>query len=225
MNEIETLEKESGQSWTWEKQQAESALHFSWFHTFLMLGESRSIVAAYNAVRAQKAHISPFRPSQSASGAWKTAADKWRWRERAQAWDAQQRRELESRKARERIEQEKELDARLFQIRVRAITKIEQMLDFPIIQVTTESADGKHITVEPSRWNQNSMVRLLEAVIKMGQQNETEITIKGKNLESGAVAFRAQSAKDLSHDELMAIARSGGYRHNEDDTKETEKDE
>lgn len=204
MNEIETLEKQEG----------ESALHFAWYHTFLMLGEGRSLLAAYNAFGAKNAEKSGkvWADKKDSSQSWKTAAEKWNWRARAEAWDAQQRKELEKRKARERLEKEQELDERLFQIRVQCVERIERMLDFPILAVTTESADGKHITVEPARWNQNSMVRLLEAVIKMGQQDETTITVKGKNLESGAVAFRAKGAEEYSDEELIAIAVAGGLR-------------
>jgi hypothetical protein len=130
-----------------------------------MLGPSRTLVAAYNAIQAQK---SPGKPGASCvSGAWKEVAEKWRWRERVAAWDVWQQQKAEER---QRVRQ-RELEDRLYRVRERLVEKVEKMLDFPLHQVKSGGAGGTTI-IEPVRWNLNSVAHLLNAQQKLGGESD-----------------------------------------------------
>ena len=202
----------------WEQQEGESNLHFSWFHTFLWMGPERTIVGAYNTFEAKKSKDKQSR--QQASGAWNKAAEQWHWRERSIAFDADQRIDAERRKTEARLRAERELDDREFEIRKRLIDRVEQMLNWPLVTYQS-SEDGKHVTVTPAKWNFNTIARLIAAAEMLkSSADETTVTIRGKDLESGAVAFRLNtSVKEYSDEELLAIIAGGTSKKEPEDVQ------
>ena len=154
----------------WEQQPDEPAKHFAWFHVFLMLGPSRSISAAYNAVQNTKTgkKSKEVHGSRIQSRTWQTTSRDWRWGTRARAWDAEQRRLDEAAKVAARVE----LTEREFKQRQKMMDKIEKMLEFPVHRVEHVEEDGKTVTiVNPARWDFNTVARLLLAQAKLGQMS------------------------------------------------------
>jgi hypothetical protein len=147
----------------WERQPGEKKHHYEWFHVWLMLGPSRSLVAAYNTIQAKKGK----EKQSQASGAWHQVFEKWRWRERAAAWDVWQQQQSEERLR----ERQQALEDRLFTVRERLVEKVEKMLDFPLAKVTSGGSGGTTI-IEPVRWNLNSVARLLAAQKMLGGESD-----------------------------------------------------
>jgi hypothetical protein len=83
----------------WEQEAEEPGNWFDRLERFRLAGPRRSLLAIYNAERAQRNE----EPARDIPGAWKEAASLWRWRDRAKAWDLaeQQRRRDEHEKDRE----------------------------------------------------------------------------------------------------------------------------
>lgn len=75
----------------WERRENEPNLWYDRFMAFLLMGPSRSLLGAVHQEEAQK---SPKKPSDSTPGAWKDAANEWKWRERAEAWDEYRRKQV-----------------------------------------------------------------------------------------------------------------------------------
>src|SRR3990172_303869 len=67
----------------WDRLDGETNRWWQRFGRFRLLGPDRSILAVFNEWRLAKSR----EVSRSAPKTWRTAADRWRWRERAEAWD------------------------------------------------------------------------------------------------------------------------------------------
>jgi hypothetical protein len=195
----------------WEQQPDEPAKLYAWFHIFLMLGPSRSISAAYNAVQNAKTGKKAMEVdgSRVQSQTWTDAARNWHWGARARAWDAEQRRLDEAAKVAARAE----LADREFKTRQDMMDKIEKMLEFPIHQIEHVEEDGKTVTiVNPARWDFNTVARLLLAQAKLGQMaqksEQSELSIGWKN--AGNKDMTATLAvRTMTDAELEAIAAQG----------------
>jgi hypothetical protein len=72
----------------WESSPGEPARWYARFERFRLAGPGRSILATFNAERADKG----LTKRACVPGAWTEAARRWRWRERAEAWDEDERR-------------------------------------------------------------------------------------------------------------------------------------
>ena len=148
---------------SWEQQENESDRHFSWFHAFLSLGPSRTVVGAFNAFRARNSQEPPTK-AKFASGAWNDAVEKWKWRERAGAYDAQQRREDEERRARRRDEDARALDERARNIAAMLYERGEQRFRF-IKPYAVTSEDGKmHAEAAPPQSDMAATKMFAESV-------------------------------------------------------------
>ncbi len=167
----------------WERQPEEPLKHYEWFHAFLMLGPSRSVVGAFNAVQAKKGK----EKQSQAHGAWNAAAIKWHWKERVALWDAEQRRLEEE----EFAERRRKMKNRLFGIAEKMADKTEMMLAFPV--ATPQISPNGQTTIEPGKWNFNTVPRLTAAIERLTKEdeNKTEISVKSKG---GSVLASARGA-------------------------------
>ena len=167
----------------WERQNEEPCKYFEWFHVWLLMGPSRSLLGAYNVVQRQSKEKSGkvWKPALDASLSWKTTAQQWKWKTRAAAWDDEQRRKSEEEyEARRRAVQN-----RMLGIAEQMAEKAELMLRFPITR--TPYLDEKDQTViEPAKWNFNTVPRLTAAIEKLTKdEDETTVSIKSKSSGSG----------------------------------------
>jgi hypothetical protein len=199
----------------WEQQNGETAKHFSWFQTYLTLGEARSLLGAYNRFRAKSLEKSQkvFKPVAAVSPAWREVSEKWNWKARAASWDAQERLEAEARRKAREIEREEEYAQKRREQKFKLADIIERMQKFPIQEIKTEN-DGKTVIVMPAGWNFNTLARLMQVQEQLADDDETTVTVKGKNVESAAVAVktRSKSAEEYSDEELIAVVVAGGLR-------------
>lgn len=72
----------------WDRQEGEPGNWFDRFERFRRMGPQRSLLAAAAAEANERQKKFPGH----ASGAWRDAAERWRWKARAAAWDAEQTR-------------------------------------------------------------------------------------------------------------------------------------
>lgn len=148
----------------WERQPGEREIHYEWFHAWLLLGPARSHTEAYKSIQDRKGLDRTEKPL-NVSGAWRLAAERWKWKERAAMWDVEQQREKEELHR----ERERALDEKRFRLREKMLEKAEKMLDFPLVKVTTNNGQT---TIEPARWNLNSAARLLEVEQKLAGDSD-----------------------------------------------------
>ena len=73
---------------SWEPSPGEPARWYGRFERFRLAGPARSVLATFNAERAEKG----VARRGCVPGAWAAAARRWRWREHAEAWDEEERR-------------------------------------------------------------------------------------------------------------------------------------
>lgn len=110
----------------WDRQPAEPTDWFSRFEAYRLAGPGRTLSAVYDA--AQK---SPKKPGQ-VSGAWKDAAEKWRWHERAEAWDMhliERRRADDEIAYRKQLERHRDNALKLGQVSLNNAVRILALLD------------------------------------------------------------------------------------------------
>jgi hypothetical protein len=162
-NALEELESDADAA-PYERSHGEPALHFEWFHAYLMLGPGRSVLGAYNRFQGQKAAKSGKKRPDSAkiSQLWRETARRWRWRERAAVWDAEQREKREF-----------EIDAEMREVygallmRGRAMLKtFDQMSAFPLVETESTTIDKtghKTIVLKPTRWTMDTAARMAVA--------------------------------------------------------------
>ena len=178
----------------WERRRGESAQAYKAFCSYRDLGLERTIKAAY--------HKAIKRPTQQTSGTWKAWAARHKWDARARAYDAHieaielQAREREIAKRAVELERRKKQaqdDAWAMFEEVKA--KLQQMLKFPVITVT--DADGKK-TVNPAKWDYNSIARIMEAMTKLAKL--------GSGADSGLLTLLNIDWASLTEDQLERIA-------------------
>jgi hypothetical protein len=175
----------------WEQQEGESHRHYEWFHEFLMMGPSRSILGAFKQHQARKSNKKYTQPS----GAWRDASINWKWRDRAQAWDVEQRR-LEG-EAHQRRRQA--VQAKRFQIAEKIFDKVELMASFPVHE--TKHIGGTTI-IEPAKWTWDTLAKLVQAGDKLlSDEEETTVRINQRR-SKGAVSNTAVNSTSDDDDEL-----------------------
>lgn len=126
----------------WKRQPGEPNELFRRFQRYLTLPGKRSLLAAYNNERSEKAR----KHATSCPNGWWKAFHEWRWQERAAAWDDyNQKLELEQWQEKRKQQRDRE-----WQISQAWLDKAEEMRRFPLATVTTDN--GKTV-VEPARWS------------------------------------------------------------------------
>lgn len=69
----------------WDRQEGEPVNWFERFESYRKMGPQRTLLGCVNKERQNRA-------TSNIPGAWRDAAEKWRWKARAEAWDAEQTR-------------------------------------------------------------------------------------------------------------------------------------
>ena len=159
------------------------------------LGPERTIRLAY---RTGTKHAN----ADQVSGRWSQWAKRHEWEDRARAYDAHlEKVELQARE-REIAKRASEIERRRQQAQDEAWaiyeelkTKVQQMLKLPIVTVT--DADGKK-TVNPAKWDYNSLARAIEAMTKLMKL--------GAGLDSGLVTNLNIDWESLTEEQLERIA-------------------
>jgi hypothetical protein len=140
----------------YERMPNEAALHFEWFHTYLLMGPSRSLRGAYASFHQKSPKVAK---NPQISPGWKEAARRWRWQERAAVWDAEQRRKREE----EVDAQKREIYGALLEKGRKLLKVSNQMNDFPLVETESTTVDAKgHKTVvlKPTRWSMDTAARI-----------------------------------------------------------------
>lgn len=139
----------------WERQAYEPRKWHSRFKRYMLLGEGRSYVRAYQQERLEQTEDPVERHKISnrvqAPGAWKRKAQAWWWIKRAERWDAAQRRQDErewEQRARQLREKEWDVSMQLFE-------RAREMLDVDLTRTS---------------WNQNTIRLFLETASALGRQ-------------------------------------------------------
>ena len=179
----------------WEQQPSESGQAYKAFCVYRDLGLERQIKLAYR--------TATKRPdSDQVSGRWSQWAKRYEWEQRARAYDAhlanveQQAREREvARRATEIERRRKEAQDIAWALFEELKAKLQQMLKLPVITVT--DTDGKK-TVNPAKWDYNSVARSLEAMTKLMKL--------GAGLDSGLVTNLNIDWASLTEEQLERIA-------------------
>lgn len=156
------------------RQPDEPPNHYEWFYAYLLIGPSRSLVAAYNLFR-QKAQKSTNKPTKNylqASGAWKVVFEKRNWKVRAEAWDAERRAEVEAQEILRRREWMDSFGKRLEDKAEVVLNEAERMQQIKnkIFAHPLHEQNGVHggqpFVILPSRWTLDTGVRLSLAETK-----------------------------------------------------------
>jgi hypothetical protein len=115
----------------WERQgEDESNLWYDRFVLYLQMGPSRSLLGAENLEKDRKGQE---KSDVSASGAWRKAANEWKWKERAEAWDEYRRKQV--------FTQGNAYDV----TRVEKLNKYSEMIETEIDKMMTALAKRKKI--------------------------------------------------------------------------------
>jgi hypothetical protein len=172
-----------------------------------MLGASRSIRAAYNAVRDTKQQHTAKHSERKAvqTATWTKASKDWNWVARAASYDAQERVKTE-----QAIQQRCDaLIARELDAREKIMDSVEQMLKFPLAEVTkTENTEtGVNVTViKPTRWTMDTIARLLLAQQKLGDKDSgINVNLKTNGRGLGKSLLVNTNLNTLSDEELESF--------------------
>ncbi len=154
-------------SQAWTRRPGETSAAYAAFCTYRDLGPGRSLDAAY--ARAQGLQ----KGDKRASGHFQRWHRDYAWRSRAEAFDAfldQAKRQAEVEKWKQRGE---ELVEKQFAVAMAMLKKAEQMLAFPLARQTAEQAGEEgatiEVTIEPAKWNFNSIARLAKVAVELGR--------------------------------------------------------
>lgn len=147
---------------TWVQQPEEPDRWYGRFHRYLLMGSGRSLLGCLNQEEAQKGSK---KLSQSLSGAWREASNKWQWKDRANSWDQHQR-DQEDLVWQERRRQMREKQWEMSQA---LMAKAEKMLQFPL--TTKEvSEDGKTV-IKPAKWGFRDAAAMTQLAVALGRQS------------------------------------------------------
>ncbi|MCL4296167.1 MAG: hypothetical protein KJ077_10585 [Anaerolineae bacterium] len=138
---------------------------------YCLMGAGRSLRGLVKMYEQQMADNPRYRPPSTAFSTIATWSAAFQWVARANDYDRLER-ESRMQLRQKRIEQWEE---KAWEAASALMDKASQMLKFPIIQTTT--TDGK-TTVEPARWNMDTIPRLVQVADRMARLStgsETEI--------------------------------------------------
>jgi hypothetical protein len=160
----------------WEQRDDESGLAFDAFKTFLDLGLTRTVSAAYQAKTGNK-------KGKKAAGTWFEWAKRFEWYSRAAEFDryvaAIEAREEEQAFAERRrtwLERRADVQDEAWELRSLLISRAKEILALPVVQVIetrSEDDDGKKVTItriiNPVRASYSEATRAIEAADKLGR--------------------------------------------------------
>ena len=158
---------EKSPSLEWERRDGEPNKWFDRFQTYLLLGPSRSLYAAYTAWRER----SGAKSAQKRAGlpqSWRLAAEKWQWQQRAEAFDGHERAQQVAEWQRRRDE----LREHEWKFSQELLDKARQMLVFPLAKTVRSTQDGGQTIVTevyPAQWKLADTARMLEAASKLAR--------------------------------------------------------
>lgn len=194
----------------WHQQTGESAKSYARFHAFLMLGVSRSLLAAYK--EELLARNSPILAPSCVPSSWKQTARQWRWSDRAAAFDAEQERRAQS----EYSERLLSLKYRQMEIMEMLLDQVEDMLRFPLDEVTNV---GGTTIIRPARWTFDTVPKLMAMIDRLDAApadtfSVTVTTEKHQNREPfSAMAIEAQILEILERAAAHENCDSGPENH------------
>jgi len=153
----------------WERQkgedgQLEPMLWFDRFTDFLHQDAPRSIARMVNEWR-----DAVGRPrAKDVPGSWRKQSLRWRWRDRAQAWDVEQRRLRDEQWASREVLRR----TRNWDLSEALHEKVNQMLAFPVEQVTTTTGEDGQVTqiFNPADWAPKDVARYAEVAAKLAKE-------------------------------------------------------
>jgi hypothetical protein len=158
----------------WERREGEPNKWLDRFQTYLLLGPSRSLYAAYTAWRERSGAKSAQKRAglpQSRFGlpqSWRLAAEKWQWQQRAEAFDEHERAQHVAEWTRRRDE----LREHEWKFSQELLDKARQMLVFPLAKTVRSTQDGGQTVVTevyPAQWKLSDAARMLEAASKLAR--------------------------------------------------------
>lgn len=196
MTEPRTAKAEKSLSPIWERRDGEPNKWYARFQTYLLLGASRSVYAAYNEFRDKRGAASA-RKRAGLPKSWRSASEKWEWTKRAEAFDEHERAEQLQQWAQRRDE----LREQEWKYAQDLLDKARQMLVFPLAKtVRAEQGDGKLVTeIYPTQWKIADAARMLETASKLGRLalgEETERVAHQVEVSSDDLARARQRAKE-----------------------------
>ncbi|MDX2212601.1 MAG: hypothetical protein SFY66_04850 [Oculatellaceae cyanobacterium bins.114] len=147
---------------TWVQQPEEPDRWYGRFHRYLLMGSGRSLLGCLNQEEAQKGSK---KLSQSLSGAWREASNKWQWKERANSWDQHQR-DQEDLVWQERRRQMREKQWEMSQA---LMAKAEKMLQFPL--TTKEVSEDGRTVIKPAKWGFRDAAAMTQLAVALGRQS------------------------------------------------------
>jgi len=151
----------------WARREGEPNEWYARFHTFLLLGSSRSLYGAYTAWREQ----SGAKRAQKRAGlpqSWRQAAERWEWAKRAEAFDEHERAQQIAEWQRRRDE----LREHEWKFSQELLDKVRQMLVFPLAKTVRSTQDGGQTLVTevyPAQWKLADAARMLESASKLAR--------------------------------------------------------
>ena len=152
----------------WDRRPGERNLWYDRFTKYRLQGPDRSLLNVYNLWRTEKGKVA----RNNAGGAWNRRYRDDDWKARAEAWDAYQR-ELQEEEWQRRQEAHREDEWRT---RTAMLDKAEQMLKFPLAQVSrdtqvSDSGQVLHVTeVHPAQWRFSDIPRFLDTASALGRR-------------------------------------------------------
>jgi len=151
----------------WERRDDESNKWFDRFQTYLLLGPSRSLYAAYTAWR-ERSGAKSARKRAGLPQSWRLAAEKWQWQPRAEQFDEHERAQQVAEWQRRRDE----LREHEWKFSQELLDKARQMLVFPLAKTVRSTQDGGQTVVTevyPAQWKLADTARMLEAASKLAR--------------------------------------------------------
>lgn len=143
---------------------------------YALLGVGRSLEKLENQYRSDTTLIRPPTRQRSTLASWSV---RWEWQERVASYDeclAADRLAEDDRKWRERREEHRE---RAWDLAQRLFQRAEELLSFPVVEVTvetsqTKSEDGTKVfitqqVIKPAKWTQSDIARLVETYDKIAR--------------------------------------------------------
>lgn len=165
----------------WDQQPEEPDRWFGVFERFRLAGPKRSLLAVYNAERAQKNKDT----SVSVPGVWSKNRQKWQWDSRARAWDLHL---IDEERKRDADEREKARKSR--KLTIRALTAL--------LGRTIEATGGKEggATLDPKELKdiaQAAATIMRESRLEFGEATDRpDVTTGGETLGRGMIDDMAQ---------------------------------
>jgi len=203
----------------WVRWPREPSLWFGRFTKFRRMGITRSRIKVYREWIRQSRQDPDYAPTsrdtekpieeiESCPSSWDTKAKEWRWEERADLYDRynyeQEEKQYEARRV--------EIQDKSWSLYENLLRRVEEMIQYPITEITTQDNDGKAIIIKPVRWTSKDIQSHINALKTLG-----EIAVMGvynpktgKGIGGGSTpAINQEGTEHSKHKVLTPIERQG----------------